>query len=142
MSSPYARIQACAATAVILATPATLAAPGIYRCEVAGVATYQDRPCGEASAQYEPDTARVSTYAPPAASRTPTGAPRKPVRRDSARASIAQAQAKRAEECRRIAASLEDIKAKARAGYNAKEGERMRVRRAKLDEQRRAHKCG
>jgi hypothetical protein len=106
------------------------------------VATYQDRPCGEDSAEYEPDTARVSTYAPPATSRTPSNAPRKPHKRDAARASIAQAQARRAEECRRIGASLQGIKAKTRAGYNAKEGERMRARKAKLDERRRAHKCG
>jgi hypothetical protein len=113
----------------------------IYRCEVDGVTTYQDRPCDRDSVQYEPDAARVSSYAPPAAAADPVNAARKPRRRPVAGASIAQAQAKRAEECRRIAASLQEIKAKTRAGYNAKEGERMRARKAKLDDRRRAHRC-
>jgi hypothetical protein len=140
MVYPCVRILTCTATAVIYTIPAAVAGNGIYRCEVDGVATYQDRPCDKDSVQYEPDAARVSTYAPPAAASPPISAPRRPRKR--AAASIAQAQAKRAEECRRIAASLQDIKARTRAGYNAKEGERMRARKTKLDERRRAHKCG
>jgi hypothetical protein len=140
MLSLRIRWWACVCSALV-ATPVALAAPQIYRCDIAGVSTYQDRPCTEDSVPYEPDIGRVSTYDPPPATAARSAA-RKPRKRNSATASSAQAQAKRAEECRRIGASLREIKAKMRTGYDAREGERLRARKLKLDERRRAHKCG
>ena len=143
MLSVRIRVWASVGT-ILVAVPVALSAAEIYRCEAAGVATYQDRPCSKHSTRYEPDTDRVSTYAPPPASpsaSSPPNAVRKTRKRDAAGASIAQAHTKRAEECQRSSAALREIKAKMRAGDNAGEGERLRARKAKLDERRRAHKC-
>jgi hypothetical protein len=112
----------------------------IYRCEVDGVATFSDRPCGDQSSAYEPEAALVSTYTAPPASVAPDSAKSsrpKPARRSS----IAADQAKRAEECQRIQASLRDIRSRMRAGYSAKEGERLRVRQEKLEDRRRSQRC-
>jgi hypothetical protein len=118
-----------------------LAAALIYRCTVGGVTTFSDRPCAAESAPYEPDTSRISTYDPPPANRTATSAaPARPTlpRR---RASGAEDQARRAAACERIRNGLRDVAARMRAGYDAKQGERLRERKTKLDQQRRAQKC-
>jgi hypothetical protein len=113
----------------------------IYRCSVDGVATFSDRPCGDQSSAYEPDAALVSTYTAPPTSVAPDGARRSPPRPIARGSSIAAVQAKRAEECQRIQASLRDIRSRMRAGYSAKEGERLKARRAKLESTRRVRRC-
>jgi hypothetical protein len=50
-------------------------------------------------------------------------------------------QAKHAAECRRIRESLGAVRDKMRAGYNAKQGERLKERERKLNESRRAKRC-
>jgi hypothetical protein len=141
MHAAYIWMWACAGASAV-AAPLVNAAAEIYRCEIAGVATYEDRPCSANAARYVPDAARINTYAPPPVrSDAPPGS-HKPRRRGAPRASIAAEQRKHAEECRRIEDSLRDIQSKMRSGYNAKEGERLRARKAKLAERRRAHKCG
>jgi hypothetical protein len=114
----------------------------IYRCDVGGVATFSDRPCGEQSSAYEPRSV-INTYtAPLPSAHAPTDSPKRPRPNVSAqRSSIAADQAKRKEECQRIQASLRDIRARMRAGYSAKEGERLRGRQEKLEDRRRSQRC-
>jgi hypothetical protein len=121
----------CAALALLL----------VYRCTAGGVTTYSDRPCGPEAVEYQPDTSRVSTYAPPPASRTPTAAA--PARSSPARrrGSDGQDQVRHAAACERIHSGLKDIAAHMRSGYSAKQGEQLRARKAKLEQQRRAQKC-
>jgi hypothetical protein len=132
------------AAGVLVASLPVNATPAIYRCEIGGVVTYEDRPCGADPARYEPDGTRITTYAPPPSTSTPAAAPaaQRPRPRRTAPAILAAEQRKHAEECRRIESALRDIQSKMRSGYRAKEGERLRMRKAQLGERRRAHKCG
>jgi hypothetical protein len=117
-------------------TPAT-----IYRCEIGGIITFSDRPCDTGAQLYEPDTSRVSTYSAPAASsgnERPTARIEPPRRRSP---SIAEAQAKQAEECARLRSDLKEIRSKMRAGYRVKEGERLRERQSRLQARLRARRC-
>ena len=113
----------------------------IYRCTVGGVTTFSDRPCAAEAVPYEPDTSRISTYDPPPASRTPTSA--QPSRSAPARrrASGREDQVRHAAACERLRNSLRDVAARMRAGYNAKQGEQLRERKRRLEQQRRAQKC-
>jgi hypothetical protein len=112
----------------------------IYRCTVGGVTTFSDRPCAAESAPYEPDASRVSTYDPPPASPTTSAQPprSRPARRQK---SDGQDQVRHAAECARLRNALRDLAARMRAGYNARQGEQLRERKAKLERQRRAQKC-
>lgn len=112
----------------------------IFRCKVDGVTTFSDRPCGNESTSYSPATERVSTYEAPPVSKDAVRAVKKPKKR-VARSSIAEDQRKHAEECRRIEASLREIRSKQRAGYSAKEGERLKARVQILNERRKAKRC-
>ena len=113
----------------------------VYRCTVAGVTTYSDRPCGPEAVEYQPDTSRVSTYAPPPV--TPTATAAEPARSSPTRrrGSSGQDQVRHAAACERIHSALKDIAAHMRSGYNVKQGEQLRERKAKLEQQRRAQKC-
>jgi hypothetical protein len=112
----------------------------VYRCTVGGVTTYSDRPCAPQAVPYQPDTSRVSTYEPPPPSRetAPAEPPRKlPTRKRAAGSD----QVRRAAACDRIRTSLKEIAQRMRAGYDVRQGERLRERKAKLEQQRRAQKC-
>ena len=113
----------------------------VYRCTVGGVTTYSDRPCAPEAVPYRPDTSRVSTYDPPPASRAtaPAEPPRKSRtrRRDTSGAD----QVRHTAACDRIRNSLRDVAERMRAGYGVKQGERLRERKTKLEQQRRAQKC-
>lgn len=113
----------------------------VYRCTVDGVTTYSDRPCAPEAVPYQPDSGRVSTYDPPPASQTP--APAQPPRKSPTRRRGAgdADQGRHAAACDRIRNSLRDVAARMRAGYDVKQGERLRERKAKLEQQRRAQKC-
>ena len=113
----------------------------VYRCTVGGVTTYSDRPCSPEAAPYQPDTSRVSTYDPPPVSQTAT--PTQPARTSPARkrGSGRDDQVRRAAACERLRNSLREVAARMRSGYNAKQGEQLRARKAKLEQQRRAEKC-
>jgi hypothetical protein len=112
----------------------------IYRCEQNGILTFSDRPCGADAQTYEPDVSRVSEYKP-----EPTtfvaNAPAREKQRSRSVPSTAEVQAKHAAECRRIHDSLGAIRDKMRAGYNAKQGERLKERERKLNESRREKRC-
>ena len=114
----------------------------IYRCERDGVTTFSDRPCGADARTYEPDLSRVSEYKAAPAIFT-AHAQSKPIRekRLTSEPSIAEAQAKHAAACRRIQESLGVVRDKMRAGYTAKQGERLKERERKLNESRREKRC-
>ena len=56
-------------------------------------------------------------------------------------ARVDRTQEKRAENCARYARSLKEIRSKMRAGYSAKEGERLRLRQEKLRDSQRSSRC-
>jgi hypothetical protein len=118
-------------------------ASAIYRCEKEGVVTFSDRPCDAAARQYAPDASRISTYDAPVVQASETRRkqkkPRKP--QGSARGSAVNSQAQRAAACDRIRNALKDIRARMRAGYSAKEGERLREREQTLQARWRTDKC-
>lgn len=112
----------------------------IYRCEIGGTITFSDRPCDAGAQRYEPDISRLSTYTPPRVSTVPPAArvAERPARKGG---SIAAAQAKHAAECARLRANLKELRSKMRAGYRAKEGERLRQRQSTLQARLRAARC-
>ena len=119
-----------------------IAASPIYRCEVSGITTFSDRPCAADSSEYVPDDQRVSTVKVehvPAATQTRPATRAK--RSAPGKTSIAADQLKHKEECARIDRSLGEIRSKMRAGYDAKEGVRLRERQRKLTLDRREKKC-
>ena len=114
----------------------------VFRCTMDGVTTFSDRPCGADAEAYESDDALISTFeAPPVAATSRGAQQRRAPERKRKDESIAMAQAKHAERCARIERSLRDIRAKMRAGYNAKQGERLNERHRKLTAQRRDQRC-
>lgn len=114
----------------------------IYRCERDGVTTFSDRPCGADAQTYEPDMSRVSEYeAVPAAFTARVQSKSAPEKHPRSEPSIAEMQAKHAAECRRIHESLGAVRDKMRAGYNAKQGERLKERERKLNQSRREKRC-
>jgi hypothetical protein len=114
----------------------------VFRCTMDGVTTFSDRPCGTDAEAYEPDDALMSTFEAPPAPVAPKSPPKRPAREPRRNdASIAIAQAKHAETCARIERSLRDIRSKMRAGYDAKQGERLNERHRKLSAQKREQRC-
>jgi hypothetical protein len=112
----------------------------IYRCEIGESITFSDRPCDAGAQRYEPDLAGVSTYTPPRA------APVQPQQKKQGQprrsgATTASVQAKHAEECARLRSNLKQLRSKMRAGYGAKEGERLRERQTKLQARLHAARC-
>jgi hypothetical protein len=112
----------------------------VYRCIVGGVTTYSDRPCAPEAVPYQPDASRVSTYESPPPSRETT--PAAPARKSPTRKRADGAdQGRHDAACERIRNSLREVAGRMRAGYDVKQGERLRERKAKLEQQRRAQKC-
>jgi hypothetical protein len=139
------RFIALPATALMvsLQVAGASAASPIFRCEVSGVTTFSDRPCSAESTEYVPDDQRVSTVTVEhAAAPTQTRPARRAERSAPSKSSIAADQLKHKEECARIDRSLGEIRSKMRAGYDGKEGERLRERQRKLTLDRRGKKCG
>ena len=133
-------------TALLLAHPAieVSADPAfpsaVYRCVVDEVVTFSDRPCDAEAKHYTPESEWVSMVDVTKSSTTPSrAAARKPARAPGA--SIAAAQAKHKEECARMEESLREVRSKLRAGYDVKQGERLKERNRKLNAQLRAKRC-
>jgi hypothetical protein len=110
----------------------------IYRCVVNGVVVFADRPCGDDARPYEPNAASVSSYAPVTADvlQAANAAPRSAGRREPV-----PPHAQRAQACARIEHALDEIRAKQRAGYSLKQGERLKARQRKLAAERRELRC-
>ena len=119
------------------------AQPVIYRCEGEDGVVYSDRACAAGVDPHELDDSRVTVYTPePVADRASpetSGKPPKP-RRPKAKKTADPAEQR--SKCARLAQGLRDIRSKMRAGYDAKEGERLKARQRQLGEQRRVQKCG
>lgn len=117
----------------------------IYRCEVAGVATFSDRPCGTGANPYDLELSRISILeAVPASSRPGKATPDRPSAPRRAvipKRSDVAAKAAQAEACRRLQQSLRKIASRMRAGYTAKAGERLQTQRRELEAKRRARRC-
>jgi hypothetical protein len=111
----------------------------IYRCELNGVITFSDRACGDTIEVYklEFDNAEHA--------RAPEKAPAKP-RLMAAQPTVRKVAepkqtASHQEACERMDDSARKIRSQMRAGYDAKEGNRLRERLAQVQERRRAQKC-
>ncbi|HMN44761.1 MAG TPA: hypothetical protein PKE27_09325 [Povalibacter sp.] len=107
----------------------------IYRCETAAGVVFADRPCGPDSEPYSPDLDSVSVM---------TTVPAQPVTTRAAsspRRTAIEAKDTRAEACARIDQSLRKIASTMRAGYSARQGERLKERKRDLETQRRARRC-
>jgi hypothetical protein len=138
-------VQTCAAVAAALLAPGQACADAgtrpIYRCEVRGQSVFSDRPCGTDASAYEADTARVSiTESVPVIAAPATESKPATRRRGSAGGSDA-ARARHAATCERIDAGLREIRARMRAGYSAKQGEKLKARQQELQVRRRAARC-
>ena len=135
-------VRSAAVVLLLLASPVLAGGvpATIYRCEIGESITFSDRPCDAGAQRYEPDTSRITTYAPPPA------APIRPAPRAQPHAarkngSIAAAQAKHAAECARLRTKLDELHSKMRAGYGVREGERLRERKSSLQDRLRANRC-
>jgi hypothetical protein len=114
----------------------------IYRCEVQGQSVFSDRPCGIDASAYEADTARVSiTQSVPAV--PVVAAPTKESKPATRRRGSAGGNevARHAAACERIDTGLREIRARMRAGYSAKQGERLKERQQELQARRRVSRC-
>ena len=127
--------------AVTAAYAADAPKPGhrpIYRCELNGVLTFSDKACGGTIEVYkmEFDNAEHgrATEGSPGKARRAAPPPARTVADSKQTVSLRQ-------ECERMDESVRKIRSQMRAGYDAKEGDRLRERLAHLQERRRAQKC-
>ena len=121
--------------------------PGkIYRCIVKEQIVFTDRACegGEAGSEVDLAPVNLSSAATPessARSRTSRESNRTSPRAPSGQKSIAEEQARTKQRCDRLNEQLASIRSKFRAGYTAREGERLRERQRNLEAQRRIERC-
>jgi hypothetical protein len=137
----------------------------IYRCVMAGVITFSDRPCGDAIEVHSLDVPDLPTPAAPGSTSSRSTSPRSaravtgqpqgaaaPVRarrptaanssnRKDSRAGDSRVRDSRVRECLRLGAELRRLTARMRAGYGAAEGERLRERQRTAKERRRDLAC-
>jgi len=130
-------VQVVSSALLLAALPVSGATP-VYRCVVNDVTIFSDQPCDAAAQRYEPEAALNTSDAP---ARTPARAVRTEPQRSKIRIEP-QKLRKQAEMCASLTQSLAEIRSKMRAGYRAKEGEKLREREAKLKQQARREKCG
>ena len=134
------RVQA-AIVLLALAHPAAVSAQAtIYRCSVDGVLTFSDRQCGPESQPVKTTTLNVAEAPAAAAPDSPQPKSERSERRKDP-APKDPAQDKRAEACAKLALSLREVRSKLRAGYSAKEGERLRARQDSLRERQKIARC-
>jgi hypothetical protein len=139
-------VAAAVLAGTLLATGPACADAGtrpIYRCEVQGQSVFSDRPCGLDANTYEADTARVSitqsVAAPVQAAASPTKESKPAIRRRGSAGG--NEVARRAAACERIESGLREIRTRMRAGYSAKQGERLKERQHELQAKRKAARC-
>ncbi len=107
----------------------------IYRCEQADGVVFADRPCASKASAYTPG-APINQYTPAAMPSRATA--QKPVRK---KAAVSDATASKDAQCQRWESALRDIRSQMRAGYSLQQGERLRARKTRLDQQVRAARC-
>jgi hypothetical protein len=126
---------------IVGTTSVVLAQAKIYRCVINDQAVFADKPCSEAPSVEvllkSSSTYRGSESATPQGSKRPL--PSRPAPKPD-RAAEAAAQ-QHDERCRSFARQLAQIESTMRAGYNAKQGEKLRDRQRSLQEKRVAERC-
>jgi hypothetical protein len=81
-------------------------------------------------------------YTPAAANKQPPAqAVARPVKAKPAKQARVADPAKHRLACARLEQALRDVRNKMRAGYGAKQGERLKMRQRQLDQRRRLEKC-
>jgi hypothetical protein len=114
--------------------PTSSATTQVYECKVEGRRIFSDQPCAADAKQRDiGESNRMD--AQPVSITTPDA----PVKKKRVVDSSDKKQ--RVARCNRIREQLENIRSQERAGYTAKQGERLRERRVKLDEQYRSQRC-
>ena len=136
--SLFTSVLACTLTSHAQVSLSADTGTTIFQCKIDGVTAFSDRPCGDDAESRTLDPAAINTYAPPAVSFAKQPEPKAP-RAKATRED--RSEAKRREACARYAKGLKDIRSKMRAGYTAKEGERLRVRAEKLRDSQREDRC-
>ena len=131
--------------ASLAAFPAHAADRTIYRCVLAGISTFSDRPCGdsiEAHSLDVPDVpAAVNSEVRTASVPEPSRVTPKRARAPSRDANLPNQKDSRAKDCVRLDVELRRLSARMRAGYSAAEGERLRERQRMARERRRDLQC-
>jgi hypothetical protein len=133
-------VQAAIVLLALAHPPAASAQATIYRCSVDGVPTFSDRQCGPESQPLKTMTLNVAEAPAVAAADPQPKSARSQRRKDPIPRNPGQD--KRAEACAKLALSLKELRSKLRAGYSAKEGERLRARQASLRERQKIARCG
>lgn len=110
----------------------------VYRCVHDGTQVFSDQPCGKDAQQHTVTvTNRMDEYAVRDSSRKASPAERQRVGRDD-RDDRDDANEQR---CIKIGASKHDLDQRMRAGYNAAQGERLRERLRKLNDEYFERRC-
>jgi hypothetical protein len=111
----------------------------IYQCKVNGVTTFSDRACGDTIELYR---MQFDNAPQPSGPEKPVGKAPQASPHAAARKRIEPVQVTSLkEDCERLDQDTRKIRAQMRAGYDVKEGERLRGRLAQIQERRKAHKC-
>ncbi|TDJ34065.1 MAG: DUF4124 domain-containing protein [Gammaproteobacteria bacterium] len=108
--------------ALVMMTAVAGESPVVYRwTDADGVVHFSDQPPPDQSAQVvEPDPARLNRMPPPAHRTSPYRPPQPRKRHRKSREN------KDARRCQTVLERIDTLNARMRAGYNAKQGERMR----------------
>jgi len=135
---------------VVTDVVAAQSANKIYRCVVNEQIVFTDRACahGQAGAEVELAPTNIAS-APLGAANLGKDADRKSDRQVERQAelrakeakSIAIEQARAKQRCERLAEQMAAIQSKFRQGYSIEEGNRLRERQRKLEDERRAERC-
>jgi flagellar motility protein MotE (MotC chaperone) len=129
---------------LLLQAAALEAQTAVYRCAGTNGVVYSDLPCDAATDPVQVDDSRITLYTPTevtagsSTQRTSATAARQPKKKRTKAA--AESQTPRTD-CARLDERLREVRAKLRAGYDVREGERLKARQRQLNEQRRAQKC-
>jgi len=115
----------------------------IYRCQLGGVTTFSDQPCGESVQTYDAGLSRLSILDSPGTPARKAERANKPApaEHEAKRPAEEASQAKQAAACQRAEQSLRRIREQMRAGYSVKQGERLKARKRDLEARRREAGC-
>lgn len=126
-------VQAALALSLFMQPPMVGAQSTIYRCEIDGVPTFSDHQCAPGSQAVQ---ATPINTAEAVALKTPRATPKlEPPRAEPVK------NTKHAEICAKLALSLKETRSRMRAGYSAKEGEKLRARQDNLRNRQKIARC-
>lgn len=122
-----------------LAAAADSSSRAMYRCDTPEGIVFADRPCDAAAQPYRPELTGTSVIETVQPARTAAARSSTPVVRPRP-AADAEARSK-SDTCDRLQENLRKVNASLRAGYGARQGERLKERRRELERKRRAAHC-